>query len=65
MFDKKWRNVMAFALGLPTAIFSISLCLRVAVDSGLLSKRISNVVLVAFLAQCVAVLVLYAVRKKN
>lgn len=64
-FDKKWRNIAAFALGIPTTIFSVSLLLQQAVNTGTLTKKISNMILVMFIVQCVAVLVWYAVRKKN
>ena len=64
-FDKKWRSVVAFALALPTSIFSISLSLSIAVDSDLLTKKVSNIILVVFLVQCIIVLVWYAIRKKN
>ncbi len=64
-FETKWRYVVAFALGLPTTIFSVSLFLHVAVDKGIISKNVGNIILIAFLAQCVGMLVWYGTRKKN
>jgi len=61
----KWKQLMAFALGLPSTIFGITLVLDQLVEKKIITKNSSSGILVFFLISTVFTLIIYATPKKN